>query len=145
MRELGSMLSVRSKIKELSKILITTDNSFGLVFENFDLAETLDGNEKTNTKAKFRILLDTYLVSSLIMLDSNIVAVSLLPIGQNLHTDFAEIECVIRAYLLAYAGSLLAAGAPKSVFIKYPAVSFLTPHRLLLSIYPRINDRPLRH
>src|ERR1700754_2053971 len=62
-------------------------------------------------KAKFWILLTTSLVSSLIMLDSNIVAVSLPAIGQSLHANFTEIEWVISAYLLAYAAFLLATGA----------------------------------
>src|SRR6201991_3317526 len=62
-------------------------------------------------KAKFWILLTTSLVSSLIMLDSNIVAVSLPAIGQSLHASFEEIEWVISAYLLAYAALLLATGA----------------------------------
>src|SRR6201985_342217 len=70
-------------------------------------------NNKTNQTdgSKFWILLATSLVSSLIMLDSNIVAVSLPAIGQSLHANFVEIEWVISAYLLAYAALLLAAGA----------------------------------
>lgn len=64
-----------------------------------------------NSKSKFWILLTTSMVSSLIMLDSNIVAVSLPAIGQSLNASFTEIEWVISAYLLNYAALLLAAGS----------------------------------
>jgi MFS family permease len=60
---------------------------------------------------KTRILLTTSLVSSLIMLDSNIVAVSLPAIGRTFHASFTDIEWVISAYLLAFAALLLATGA----------------------------------
>jgi MFS family permease len=62
-------------------------------------------------KQKFRILVTTSLVSSLIMLDSNIVAVSLPAIGRSLGASFTQIEWVVSAYLLSYAALLLAAGA----------------------------------
>lgn len=65
----------------------------------------------TEPRSKFWILLTTSLVSSLIMLDSNIVAVSLPAIGRSLHGSFTDIEWVVTAYLLSYAGLLLAAGA----------------------------------
>src|ERR1700678_4731036 len=64
-----------------------------------------------DAKAKFRILLTTSLVSSLIMVDSNIVAVSLPAIGRSLGASFAQIEWVVSAYLLSYTALLLAAGA----------------------------------
>lgn len=63
------------------------------------------------TRSKFWVLLTTSLVSSLIMLDSNIVAVSLPAIGRSLHASFTDIEWVVTAYLLSYAALLLAAGA----------------------------------
>lgn len=62
-------------------------------------------------RSKFWILLTTSLVSLLIMLDSNIVAVSLPAIGRSLHASFTDIQWVVTAYLLSYAGLLLAAGA----------------------------------
>jgi EmrB/QacA subfamily drug resistance transporter len=62
-------------------------------------------------KQKLRILVTTSLVSSLIMLDSNIVAVSLPAIGRSLGASFTQIEWVVSAYLLSYAALLLAAGA----------------------------------
>jgi EmrB/QacA subfamily drug resistance transporter len=64
-----------------------------------------------NTKGKFRVLLTTSLVSSLIMLDSNIVAVALPAIGRSLKSTFTQLEWVVSAYLLSYAALLLAAGA----------------------------------
>lgn len=59
----------------------------------------------------FALLLTASLVSSLIMLDSNIVAVSLPAIAQSLHAQFAEVEWVISAYVLTFAAMLLPAGA----------------------------------
>src|SRR5581483_2887268 len=64
-----------------------------------------------NARAKFWILLITSLVSSLIMLDSNIVAVSLPAIGRSLGASFTDIEWVVGAYLLSYASLLMGAGA----------------------------------
>jgi MFS family permease len=64
-----------------------------------------------DAKLKLRVLLTTSLVSSLIMLDSNIVAVALPAIGRSLKSTFTELEWVVTAYLLSYAGLLLAAGA----------------------------------
>src|SRR5262249_60148165 len=49
-------------------------------------------------RAKRRILVATSLVTSLIMLDSNIVAVSLPSITRTLGAGFADIEWVISAY-----------------------------------------------
>src|ERR1700743_3044678 len=60
--------------------------------------------------AKFWILLTASLVSSLIMLDSNIVAVSLPAIGRALRADFTDVQWVISAYVVTYAALLLAAG-----------------------------------
>jgi EmrB/QacA subfamily drug resistance transporter len=62
-------------------------------------------------RSRFWILLTTSLVSSLIMLDSNIVAVSLPAIGRSLHAAFTDIEWVVSAYLLSYASLLMGAGA----------------------------------
>ena len=59
----------------------------------------------------FALLLTASLVSSLIMLDSNIVAVSLPAIAQSLHAHFADVEWVISAYVLTFAAMLLPAGA----------------------------------
>ena len=60
---------------------------------------------------KFLVLLIASLVSSLIMLDSNIVAVSLPAIGRSLSASFTDIQWVISAYVLTYAALLLATGS----------------------------------
>ncbi len=61
-------------------------------------------------KGSFALLLTASMVSSLIMLDSNIVAVSLPTIGQALHAGFTDVQWVISAYVLTYAALLMAAG-----------------------------------
>jgi EmrB/QacA subfamily drug resistance transporter len=60
---------------------------------------------------KFVVLLTASLISSLIMLDSNIVAVSLPAIARSLGATFTEIEWVVSAYILTFAALLLAAGS----------------------------------
>jgi EmrB/QacA subfamily drug resistance transporter len=65
---------------------------------------------RTHGGSRFGVLLTASLVSSLIMLDSNIVAVSLPVIGRSLHASFESIQWVISAYVLTYAALLLAAG-----------------------------------
>jgi len=64
-----------------------------------------------DARVKLRILLTMSLVSSLIVLDTNIVAVSLPAIGQSLGASFRDIEWVVSAYLLSYASLLMGAGA----------------------------------
>ena len=59
-----------------------------------------------DAKTKSRILLTTSLVCSPIVLDSNIVAVSLPAIGQSLSASFTDIEWVVSSYLLIYASLL---------------------------------------
>ncbi len=49
--------------------------------------------------------------SFLIMLDSNIVAVSLPAIARDLHGAFTDVEWVVSAYVLSFAALLMAAGA----------------------------------
>src|ERR1700729_2076003 len=58
----------------------------------------------------FWLLLTSSLVSSLIMLDSNVFAVSLPAIGRSLGASFTDIQWVISAYVLTYAALLLATG-----------------------------------
>jgi EmrB/QacA subfamily drug resistance transporter len=72
---------------------------------------TTEAPGAADPRRKRWILLTTSLVSSLIMLDSNIVAVSLPTIGRSLGASFSAIEWVVNAYLLTYAALLLAAGA----------------------------------
>jgi EmrB/QacA subfamily drug resistance transporter len=67
--------------------------------------------EAKKTGSNFGILLTTSLVSSLIMLDSNIVAVSLPAIARSFNATFTDVEWVVSAYLLSYSALLLAGGA----------------------------------
>ncbi len=50
-------------------------------------------------------------VCSLIVLDTNIVAVTLPTIARDLGANFADIEWVVSAYMLAFAALLLPAGS----------------------------------
>ena len=50
---------------------------------------------------KFRVLLTASVVSSLIMFDSSIVAVPLPSIGRSLGACFADVQRVIRAYVIS--------------------------------------------
>jgi hypothetical protein len=60
--------------------------------------------------SKSAVLITSSLVSSLIMLDSNIVAVSLPATGHSLNASFTDIQWVISTYVLTYAALLLASG-----------------------------------
>src|SRR5580692_115191 len=61
--------------------------------------------------SKSWLLLTASLVSSLMMLDSNIVAVSLPAIGRSLGASFTGVQWVISAYVLTYAALLMASGS----------------------------------
>jgi EmrB/QacA subfamily drug resistance transporter len=63
-----------------------------------------------SSTSKSAVLITSSLVSSLIMLDSNIVAVSLPEIGHSLTASFTDIQWVISSYVLTYAALLLASG-----------------------------------
>ncbi len=67
--------------------------------------------QTAESKKKFMVLMTTSLISSLIMLDSNIVAVALPSIAKTLGATFTEIEWVVSAYILTFAALLMAAGA----------------------------------
>lgn len=56
-------------------------------------------------------LLIIALISSLVMLDSNVVAVALPTIARSLNADFTDVQWVITAYVLPFAALLLAAGS----------------------------------
>lgn len=73
------------------------------------MAAIADQNQSA-APSGFWILLTSSLVSSLIMLDSNIVAVSLPAMGRALGASFTDIQWVISAYVLTYASLLLASG-----------------------------------
>ncbi|EIK94827.1 EmrB/QacA subfamily drug resistance transporter [Pseudomonas sp. M47T1] len=57
------------------------------------------------------ILIVIGIVSSLVMLDTNLVAVALPTIASSLNADFADLQWVITAYVLPFAALLLAAGS----------------------------------
>ena len=65
----------------------------------------------TDQRGSLPVLLTASLVSSLIMLDSNIVAVSLPAIGRSLSASFTDVQWVISAYVLTYAALRLATGS----------------------------------
>ncbi|WP_219136995.1 MFS transporter, partial [Janthinobacterium sp. UMAB-60] len=50
-------------------------------------------------------------VCALIMLDTNVVAVSLPSIARSLNASFVDVEWVVSAYMLAFASFLLPAGS----------------------------------
>jgi len=65
----------------------------------------------TSPANKRAILFVVSTVSSLVMLDSNIVAVALPTISRSLNADFGEVQWVITAYVLPFAALLLPAGS----------------------------------
>ena len=68
--------------------------------EQVDDPEEVADERGAEASPKFRVLLTTSLVSSLIMFDSSIVAVSLPSIGRSLGASFADVQWVISAYVL---------------------------------------------
>jgi EmrB/QacA subfamily drug resistance transporter len=83
---------------------------YEFVSEKKPMAEN-QGVPSNDAKRCFLILLTTSFVSALIMLDSNVVAVSLPAIGQSLHATFSDAQWVISSYVLTYTALLLAAGS----------------------------------
>ncbi|MDQ0393313.1 MFS transporter [Labrys monachus] len=69
------------------------------------------GSARWVTGRRARVLLCASGVSFMIMLDSNIVAVSLPAIARDLGAVFADIEWVVSAYVLTFAALLMPAGA----------------------------------
>ncbi|CAN2533691.1 Putative+multidrug+resistance+protein+MdtD [Methylocapsa aurea] len=63
------------------------------------------------TNRRSRVLLCTSGVSFMIMLDSNIVAVALPTIAQDLEAAFSSVEWVVSAYVLTFAVGLMPAGS----------------------------------
>jgi MFS family permease len=60
---------------------------------------------------RLRVLLCGAGAPFLIMLDTNIVAVSLPSIARDLHGTFTDVEWVVSAYILSFAALLMPAGA----------------------------------
>jgi len=69
------------------------------------------GEEHLTGPRKPLILVTTSIVTSLIMLDSNIVSVSLPKIAQSFDARFSEVEWVLSTYVLAFASLLLVTAA----------------------------------
>jgi EmrB/QacA subfamily drug resistance transporter len=67
--------------------------------------------ERLLSGRKLRMLLSCAGATFLIMLDSNIVAVSLPSIARDLHGEFTDVEWVVSSYILAFAAILIPAGA----------------------------------
>jgi EmrB/QacA subfamily drug resistance transporter len=63
------------------------------------------------TARKIRMLLCAAGASFMIMLDANIVAISLPSIARDLHGEFTDVEWVVSAYILPFAALLMPAGA----------------------------------
>ncbi len=73
--------------------------------------KTRQGADRPMATRQLLVLLCVSAPSFMLQLDANIVAVSLPSIAQSLKADFAGIEWVITAYMLAFASLMLPAGA----------------------------------
>jgi MFS family permease len=62
----------------------------------------MSDEKRSSEQTRFGILLVVSLVSSLIMLDSSIVAVSLPAIDRSLGASFTDVQWVMSAYVLTY-------------------------------------------
>ena len=62
------------------------------------------------------VLVVASLISSLVMLDSNIVAVALPTIASNLNASFSEMQWVLSGYVLPFASLLLVSGALGDIY-----------------------------
>ena len=69
------------------------------------------GNRRWVSGRRFRVLLCASGMCFMIMLDSNIVAVSLPSIARDLGATFSDIEWVVSAYVLTFAALLMPSGA----------------------------------
>ena len=76
---------------------------------NERLADTADGPVLSARAARF-VLGTASATCALIVLDTNVVAVSLPSIARSFHVGFADVEWVVSAYMVAFASCLLAAG-----------------------------------
>ena len=74
-------------------------------------ANDSEKSPRTLPARKLRMLLCCAGAPFLIMLDSNIVAVSLPSIARDLHGKFTDVEWVVSAYILPFAALLIPAGA----------------------------------
>jgi EmrB/QacA subfamily drug resistance transporter len=73
------------------------------------LEETIASQAASRRAARF-VLGTASATCALIVLDTNVVAVSLPSIARSFHAGFADVEWVVSAYMVAFASCLLAAG-----------------------------------
>lgn len=69
-----------------------------------------DFNPPLSKRAARFVLGTASATCALIVLDTNVVAVSLPSIARSFHVGFADVEWVVSAYMVAFASCLLAAG-----------------------------------
>ena len=78
---------------------------------NIQTSPHADATDEARRRKERNILLICSSVCALIVLDTNIVAVSLPSVARSLHADFSDIEWIVSAYMLAFASLLLPAGS----------------------------------
>lgn len=98
------------------------------------------GNGRWVSGKRFRVLVCASGMCFMIMLDSNIVAVSLPSIARDLGAAFSDIEWVVSAYVLTFAALLMPSGALADRFgrrrIALIGLSLLTLSSLLCGLAP---------
>lgn len=90
-----------------------------------------------------RILYIAAIVSSLVMLDSNVVAVALPTIARSIGADFSALQWVITAYVLPFAALLLAAGSWADIYGRKKAIMLGQFIFALASLFCGIATTPL--
>src|ERR1700743_1565967 len=90
-----------------AKLTASLMTGYRYVSEEKPMAGKLQSAQPNDADRCFLVLLITSLVSALIMLDSNVVAVSLPAIGQSLQATFSDAQWVISSYVLTYTALLL--------------------------------------
>jgi MFS family permease len=75
-----------------------------------------------STKESNRILYIASIVSSLVMLDSNVVAVALPTIARSIGADYSALQWIITAYVLPFSSLLLASGVWADLYGRKKAI-----------------------
>jgi EmrB/QacA subfamily drug resistance transporter len=75
-----------------------------------DAADSASAQHSAGRRASNFILATASGICALIVLDTNVVAVSLPSIARTFHASFADVEWVVSAYMVTFASCLLAAG-----------------------------------
>src|SRR4030088_175455 len=92
-------------------VLRNGENSFSEVAGQPQAHATSPSSTARISGRKLRMLLCCAGAPFLIMLDTNIVAVSLPAIARDLHGAFTDVEWVVSAYILPFCALLMPAGA----------------------------------